>query len=80
MHSYVDKFYSCKKWVLQDGSKISSYNKNILAAMALNGYEFLIFQFIWEGIKAISDSPHKSCGYAPYVMHLCENVAELPFG
>jgi hypothetical protein len=38
-----------------DGTKISAYNKNILATMLpnTNGCEFSIFDFIWEEIKAI---------------------------
>jgi hypothetical protein len=46
-----------------DGTKILAYNKNILAAMApnTNGFELSIFDFIWEKIKAISESPLKSC-------------------
>jgi hypothetical protein len=57
-----------------DGTKILPYNKNILAAMApnTNGYEFSVFYFIWEEIKAISENPLKSCGYAPYIMHMIE--------
>jgi hypothetical protein len=46
-----------------DGTKIPAYNKNILAVMApnTNGFEFSIFDFIWEEIKEISESPLKSC-------------------
>ena len=59
-----------------DGAKIPAYNKNILAAMAsnANGFEFSVFDFIWEEIKAISENPLKSCGYAPYIMHMIERV------
>jgi hypothetical protein len=53
-----------------DNSKIFGYNRNILAAIAPNGLKFSVFDFIWEEIKAISDSPLKSCGYAPFIMHL----------
>jgi hypothetical protein len=37
-------------------TKILVYNKSILAAMApnANGFEFSIFDFIWEEIKSIS--------------------------
>jgi hypothetical protein len=47
---------------------------NILVAMApnSNGFEFLVFDFIWEEIKAISKNSLKSCGYAPYIMHMIE--------
>jgi hypothetical protein len=59
-----------------DGTKILAYNKNILAAMAKNAneFEFFIFDFIWEEIKAISENPLKSYGYAPYLMHIIERV------
>jgi hypothetical protein len=58
-------------WFLR---KIPAYNKNILVAMApnSNGFEFLVFDFIWEEIKAISKNSLKSCGYAPYIMHMIE--------
>jgi hypothetical protein len=64
-----------------DGIKIPAYNKNILAVMApnANGFEFSIFDFIWEEIKAISDNPLKSCGYAPYLMHMIERVTARTF-
>jgi hypothetical protein len=57
-----------------DGTKILAYNKNILATMApnANGFEFSDFDFIWEEIKAISENPLKTCGYAPYIMHMIE--------
>jgi hypothetical protein len=57
-----------------DRTKIPAYDKNILAAMApnANGFEFSVFYFIWEEIKAISENPLKSCGYAPYIMHMIE--------
>jgi hypothetical protein len=39
-----------------------------------NGFEFSVFDFIWKEIKAISENPLKSCGYAPYLMHMIERV------
>jgi hypothetical protein len=64
-----------------DETKILAYNKNILAAMApnANGFEFSVFYFIWEEIKAISENPLKSCGYAPYIMHMIERVTTRTF-
>jgi hypothetical protein len=38
-----------------------------------NGFEFSVFYFIWEEIKAISDKSLMSCGYAPYLMHMIES-------
>jgi hypothetical protein len=64
-----------------DGTKILTYNKNILASMTpnANGFEFSIFDFIWEETKAISENPLKSCGYAPYFMHMIERVTARTF-
>jgi hypothetical protein len=64
-----------------DETKILSYNKNILAAMApnANGFEFSGFDLIWEEIKAIPENPLKSCGYAPYLMHMIERVTARTF-
>jgi hypothetical protein len=60
-----------------DGTKIMAYNKNILAIMApnSNGFEFSVFDFIGEEIKAISENPLKSSIYAPYIMHMIERVS-----
>jgi hypothetical protein len=64
-----------------DGTKILAYNKNILAVMApnANGFEFSVFDFIWVEIKAISENSLKSCGYAPYLMHMIERVTARTF-
>jgi hypothetical protein len=40
---------------------------------------FSVFDFIWVEIKAISESPLKSCGYAPYIMHMIERVTGQTF-
>jgi hypothetical protein len=65
-----------------DSSNIPSYNQNLLMAMTPrpHGFDFYVFDFIWEEIKAISKSPLKSCGYAPYIMHMIERVAGWTFG
>jgi hypothetical protein len=65
-----------------DNSNISSYNRNLLVAMAPrpHGFDFSVFDFIWEEIKVISKSPLKSCGYAPYIMHMIERVTGRTFG
>jgi hypothetical protein len=45
----------------ENRTKILAYNKNILTAMSpnVNGFEFSVFDFIWEEIKAISENPLK---------------------
>jgi hypothetical protein len=64
-----------------DSSNIPSYNRNLLVAMARpHGFDFSVFDFIWEEIKVISESPLKSCGYAPYIMHMIERVSGRTFG
>jgi hypothetical protein len=65
-----------------DSSNIPSNNQNLLVAMAprLHGFDFCVFDFIWEEIKAISENPLKSCGYAPYIMHIIERVTVCTFG
>jgi hypothetical protein len=64
-----------------DSSNIPSYNQNILVTMAPypHGFEFFVFDFIWGEIKAISESPLKSCGYAPYIMYMIERVTGRTF-
>jgi hypothetical protein len=65
-----------------DRSNIPSYNRNLLVAMGPcpHGFDFLLFDFIWEEITAISESPLKSYGNAPYIMHMIERVAGWTFG
>jgi hypothetical protein len=65
-----------------DSSNIPSYNRNLLVAMTPHphGFEFSVFDFIWGEIKAISESPLKSCGYAPYIIHMIERVMGRSFG
>jgi hypothetical protein len=66
----------------RDSSNILSYNQNLLVAMAPHphGFELSVFDFIWGEIKPISESPLKSCGYAPYILHIIERVACRAFG
>jgi hypothetical protein len=65
-----------------DSSNISSYNQNLLVTMAPrpHGFEFSVFDFIYGEIKAISESPLKSCVYTPYIMHMIERVMGQTFG
>jgi hypothetical protein len=64
-----------------NGTKILAYNKNILVTMApnANGFEFSVFDFIWEEIKAVLENSLKSCGYAPYLMHMIDRVIARTF-
>jgi hypothetical protein len=64
-----------------DEIKILACNKNILADMAPNAnvFEFSVFDFIWEEIKAISKNPLKSYGSTHYLMHMIERVIAQTF-
>jgi hypothetical protein len=59
--------------------KIPSYNRNLLVAMSPHphGFDFCMFDFIWEEIKVISESPLKSCLYAAYILHMIERNTTL---
>jgi hypothetical protein len=82
-------FYAYLNWLFRrtvtpregDETKIPAYNKNILAAMPpnANGFEFSIFNFIWEEIKAISENPLMSYRYAPYLIHMIERLTAQTF-
>jgi hypothetical protein len=63
-----------------DSCKIPGNNKNILATMVPNWHDFSVFDFIWEEIKAVSNSPLKSCSYAPFIMHMIERVIAHTIG
>jgi hypothetical protein len=65
-----------------DSFNIPSYNRNLLVARDPHphGFNFCVFDFIWEEIKAISESPLKNCSYAPYIMHMIERVTDHTFG
>jgi hypothetical protein len=45
-----------------------------------HGFNFFVFNFMFEEIKAILGSPLKSCGYAPNIMHMIERVSGHTFG
>jgi hypothetical protein len=44
-----------------------------------NRFEFSVFDFIWEEIKAISVNPLKSYGYASYFMHMIDRMIARTF-
>jgi hypothetical protein len=41
--------------------------------------EFSVVDYIWEEVHSISGSPQKSCGYAPYLMHVIETITNYTF-
>jgi hypothetical protein len=48
--------------------------------MSPSELEFSVVDYIWEEIHTISSSPQKSCGYAPYLMHIIEAITNYTFG
>ena len=51
-------------------SDISTHAKNFMNRMQPDhrGGDFSVGDYIWEEIKHISETPLKTCGYAPYIM------------
>jgi hypothetical protein len=41
--------------------------------------KFSVVDYIWEEIHSISGSPQKSCGYAPYLMHVIKAITNYTF-
>ena len=62
-----------------DQSNISFYGRDLLKYMNPSERDFCVVDYIWEEMKTISCSPQKSCGYAPYLMHIIEAVTNSTF-
>jgi len=73
-----------KTLTLRDGnpSDISAHAKNLMSRMQPDprGGDFSVGDFIWEEIKHISETPLKTCGYAPYIMRVILKVTRRNFG
>jgi hypothetical protein len=41
--------------------------------------QFSVVDFLWEEIKGISMNPQKTCGFAPYLMCMIEDVTNMTF-
>ena len=59
-----------------DSMNITFYTKNLHAQMASNALSFSVFNFIWEEIKSISQSPLRNCDYASFLLYMIENVTQ----
>jgi hypothetical protein len=57
-----------------DQSNVLNYGRDFLKHMCPSESEFSVVDYIWEEIHSISGSPQKSCGYAPYLMHVIETI------
>jgi hypothetical protein len=60
-----------------DATRVTSFARNLLQAMDPSAPPFSVIDYIWEEMKEISNSPQKCCGYAPYLMHVIEQVIEF---
>jgi hypothetical protein len=61
-----------------DPTNISQFAKNLLANMRDGVPSFSVMDFVWEEIKGISN-PKKTCGFAPYLMFIIEDVTGRSF-
>jgi hypothetical protein len=62
-----------------DPTNISQFAKNLLGNMRNGAPPFSVMDFMWEEIKGISLNPQKTCGFAPYLMFIIEDVIGRSF-
>jgi hypothetical protein len=62
-----------------DRTNISQFAKNLLGNKRDGAPPFSVIDFIWEEIKGISMNPQKTCGLAPYLMFMIEDVTNRTF-
>jgi hypothetical protein len=80
-------FHSVLNWLfkkticLRDGdpTNISQFTKNLLASMRDGAPPLSVMDFVWEEIKCISMNPQKTCGFAPYLIFIIEDVTGKSF-
>ena len=74
-YRYVDRMFrktiDCKGG---DKGNIADYSRNLLHRMAPNARPFSVFDLIWCVIRCVGERPLKGCGFAPYIMHMIEQV------
>lgn len=58
---------------------ISFYGRDLLKYMTPSEPEFSVIDYIWEEMMTIASSPQKSCGYAPCLMHVIEEITNYSF-
>jgi len=79
-YAYLNKFFR-KTLAPKEGDahNISSYAKNLLLALTPSEPEFSVFEYIWEEIKSISESPKKCCGFGAYLMFMIDQKTNKRF-
>jgi hypothetical protein len=60
-------------------TSMSPFTKNLLANMRDGAPPFSVMDFVWEEIKGIALNPQKTCGFAPYLMFIIEDVTNRSF-
>jgi hypothetical protein len=70
-YGYLNKFFR-KTLAPREGDahNISAFGRNLLLALCPSEPEFSVFDYIWEEIKSILESPQKCCGYGAYLMYM----------
>ena len=79
-YSVLNRLFT-KTLTPRDGntSDITLFAKNLLARMRDGVTAFSVADFVWEEIKLTSIDPQKSCGFAPYIMLMIEEVTRYNF-
>jgi hypothetical protein len=72
-YGYLNKFFR-KTLAPREGDahNILAFGRNLLLALCPSEPEFSVFDYIWEEIKSISESPQKYCGYGAYLMFMID--------
>jgi len=75
IYRYLDRMFS-KTIDCKGGNKgnIADNSRNLLHRMAPDARPFSVFDFIWCEIRSVGERPLKGCGFAPYLMHMIEQV------
>jgi hypothetical protein len=79
-YGYLNKFF--RKILAPregDAHNISAFGRNLLLALCHSEPEFSVFDYIWEEIKSILESPQKCCGYGAYLMFMIDQKTNKRF-
>jgi hypothetical protein len=79
-YGYLNKFFRRTLAPREgDAHKISAFGRNLLLALCPSKPEFSVFDYIWEEIKSISESPQKCCSYSAYLMYMIDQKTNKIF-
>jgi hypothetical protein len=79
-YGYLIKFFQ-KTLAPREGDahNILAFGRNLFLALCLSEPEFSVFDYIWEEIKSISESPQKCYGYGAYLMYMIDQKTNKRF-